>query len=344
MHAALEATWNSVSTGSPRSMWRSAANRASKDAWGKRLNNKLSSLSPDAASPRSPVRDSLLKDSPQRSPSSRAAMASATSTESAPEKRTVGLPPSGGKHAAGLAISFDRVEKRFGSLVALRNVTLEIPAGEFVALLGPNGAGKTTLLRIAALLMNPSSGHVRFPSSSEAASSAAGGTNSNADAPKKLIAMVGHNTLLYDELTAAENLKLFAQLYDLQNIPDRVAQALDACGLASRAKSIVRTFSRGMRQRLSIARALLPAPQLLLLDEPAAGLDRQGLAWFSATLARLRAQGATVLMSTHARNESLDLATRAVSLSAGRVERDTGAGADPRPFLAALRAENSPEN
>jgi heme exporter protein A len=283
--------------------------------WISALNNKLFSLPPDTSAP---------------APSLCAAAASADSANSS-------------YAPAGLKISFDRVEKRFGSLVALRNVTLEILAGEFVALLGPNGAGKTTLLRIAALLMNPTSGRVRFPSASSTAGHANKSDAPDA-APKKLIAMVGHNTLLYDELTAAENLKLFAQLYDLRDINDRIAQALDACGLASRAKSIVRTFSRGMRQRLSIARALLPGPQLLLLDEPAAGLDRQGLAWFSATLARLRSQGATVLMSTHARNESLDLATRAISLSAGRVEHDTGAGGDPRPFLAALRNENSPGN
>jgi heme exporter protein A len=230
--------------------------------------------------------------------------------------------------ADGLGISFEKVEKRFGALVALRGVTLAITPGEFVALLGPNGAGKTTLLRIAAQLMTPTGGRIVFASA-----------DANGEAPKQRIAMVGHSTLLYDDLTAAENLKLFAQLYGLDDVGTRAGRALDSCGLASRADSIVRTFSRGMRQRLSIARALLTSPRLLLLDEPAAGLDRQGLGWLGETLARLRTDGATVLVSTHARYESLDLATRAVFLTNGRVERDSGAGGDPRPLLAALRAE-----
>jgi len=229
--------------------------------------------------------------------------------------------------AAGLAVAFEKVEKRFGSLIALRSVSLEIAPGEFVALLGHNGAGKTTLLRITASLMSPTNGRVRFPG-------VASGTS-----PKSFIGMVGHSTLLYDELTAAENLSLFAQLYGLTGIPERVEQGLAACGLASRAGSIVRNFSRGMRQRLAIARALLHSPRLLLLDEPAAGLDRQGAAWFAETLACLRQSGATIIMSTHARNESLDLATRAVSIASGRVELDSGSGGDPRTILAALRAE-----
>ena len=239
---------------------------------------------------------------------------------------------------SGLGISFQGIEKRFGSLAALRGVSLEIQSGEFVALLGHNGAGKTTLLRIAALLMKPSRGSVSFNSAAKTRNSATPGVYREFQ-PKSAIGLVGHSTLLYDELTAAENLNLFAKLYDLGDVEIRVKTSLADCGLESRSGSLVRNFSRGMRQRLAIARALLPAPTLLLLDEPAAGLDRQGLDWFSAKLTKLKQAGCTILMSTHARNESLDLATRAVSLAAGSIQQDSGSAGDPRPLLAALRAE-----
>jgi heme exporter protein A len=235
--------------------------------------------------------------------------------------------------ARSRGLSFAGIEKRFGSFVALRGITLQIHPGEFVALLGPNGAGKTTLLRIAALLASPTRGTVQFTD---------GAKSHRASDPleaKRQLGMVGHSTLLYDDLSAAENLTLFAQLYSLDDVSVRVSNALKSCGLDSRAGSLVRTFSRGMRQRLAIARALLHDPRVLLLDEPAAGLDRQGLAWFAGTLERLRSDGCTVLMSTHARNESLELATRAVVLAAGTVQDDSGAQGDPRPLLASLRVD-----
>ena len=222
------------------------------------------------------------------------------------------------------------MEKRYGAFFALRRVSLTIQPGESVALLGHNGSGKTTLLKMAAMLVRPSHGHVTFP----------GAGTMSADAVRPRIGMVGHNTMVYDELTADENLVFFAKLYGLDEPKKRAAAALDEAGLANRASDLVRTFSRGMRQRLAIARALLSSPGLLLFDEPAAGLDKQGSTWLSATLHRLCAEGRTILMSTHARNEDLDIFSRAVLLAGGRVEQETGAGGNPRALFDELRASN----
>lgn len=228
-----------------------------------------------------------------------------------------------------LGISFDRVEKRYGSLVALRKVTVQFSPGEFVVLLGPNGAGKTTLLKMAALLVRPTSGRISFP----------GNGSPSPEAAKNAIGMVAHNILLYDELSAAENLTFFARFYGLENPSERVTASLEACGLSHRANDLVRTFSRGMRQRLAVARALLHRPGLLLLDEPTAGLDRQGIAWFTQTIEKLHAAGCTILMSTHGRTDSLEFANRALLLGGGRIQTDTGREGDPKPLLAMLGAE-----
>jgi heme exporter protein A len=235
---------------------------------------------------------------------------------------------------SGMGITFHNITKRYGALFALRDVNLVIGIGECVSLLGPNGSGKTTLLRTAALLSRPSTGRMDFTNGS----SASPGEALAPLAIKRRIGFVAHHTLLYDELTAEENLLLFARLYDLARPREAAAAALTGTGLTSRGKDPVRTFSRGMRQRLAIARAVLPSPELLLLDEPATGLDATGQRWLSETVAGLRATGCTVVMSTHRRTDAHHLVTRAVRLAAGRIADDSGSHGEPSSVLTAAFA------
>src|SRR5258706_113098 len=157
--------------------------------------------------------------------------------------------------------------KSFGLRPALRDVNFNVASGSIVALLGPNGSGKTTLLRLLSGLSRPTAGSITV-----------GGWNlpREAAAVRAQLGVVAHLPLLYDDLTAAENLHFFAQLYGLQQPASRIATVLDRVGLTRRANELVRTFSRGMQQRLAIARAILHNPAVLLLDEPYTGLDVSG--------------------------------------------------------------------
>jgi heme exporter protein A len=224
------------------------------------------------------------------------------------------------QHSTGL--EFSAVEKRYGGLYALRRLTLEISPGECVVLAGRNGSGKTTLLRIAAQLVRPTSGTLGFTA------------NISANGRDFRPGYVAHATMVYDELSAEENLLLFAKLQQVENPESRVESLLQDVGLYDRRASPLRTFSRGMRQRVAIARALLNSPAILLLDEPATGLDPLGVSWLAAKLFELHRSGCTIIVSLHGESELASLATRAIQLEAGSVVADTFAGASLHSILA----------
>jgi len=179
-------------------------------------------------------------------------------------------------------IELRRLTKAFGSKYALRGVDLRVMPGESLVIFGPNGAGKTTLIRILSSLSRPSSGTVHI-----------GGLNlaTHADGIRRYLGVVSHAPLLYDSLTAEENLRFFAGLYSVPNAEPRIAAMLEQVGLTSRRHDLVRTYSRGMVQRLAIARALLHDPAVLLLDEPDTGLDPQAAEMLHGLLVALSAGG-----------------------------------------------------
>ncbi|HJW84509.1 MAG TPA: heme ABC exporter ATP-binding protein CcmA [Anaerolineae bacterium] len=203
--------------------------------------------------------------------------------------------------------------KQFGPFLALRGLDFSVAAGEFVSLLGPNGAGKTTLLRILATLSRPTHGTV----------SIAGHTlPRGADDVRRQIGFLSHQPLLYGELTAEENLRFFAKMYNLDESGPRIDALLDQVDLAERRRDRVRTFSRGMQQRLAIARALLHDPRVVLLDEPFTGLDPDASDQLSATLRGLQDGRRAVVMTTHDLDRGLALSDRALVIARGRLAHE----------------------
>lgn len=208
------------------------------------------------------------------------------------------------------------LQKAFGRHRVLRGIDLAIPAGSAIALYGPNGAGKTTLLRILATLSRPTGGSVRVAGVDIAA---------NPEGIRQHLGLVGHAPLLYDDLSAVENLGFYARLYGLPAADARIADLLQRVGLYERRRDLVRTFSRGMVQRLAIARALLHDPAILLLDEPDTGLDPQAAERMTALLRELGGSARTILMTTHHLERGLDLADRVLILAGGRMVFDASA-------------------
>jgi len=205
-------------------------------------------------------------------------------------------------------IEVKKLIKRFGLKNILRGLDFSVASGEFVALLGPNGAGKTTFLRILATLSRPSMGYVKV---------AGHQLPGEAAQVRARLGVVSHMPLLYPDLTAEENLRFYAQMYGIANYQSRISEVLEMVGLENRRKDLVRTFSRGMQQRLAIGRAVIHDPEVMLFDEPYTGLDQDASEMLDEVLRSVAAEGRTVVMTSHDLARAEDLATRFDILSRG---------------------------
>ena len=211
-------------------------------------------------------------------------------------------------------IEVKKLVKRFGLKTVLRGLDFDVQPGEFVALLGPNGAGKTTFLRILASLSSPSMGQVNI---------AGYNLPKQAAAVRARLGVVSHLPLLYNDLTAEENLLFYARMYGIQNSGERITEVLEMVGLKKRRLDLVRTFSRGMQQRLAIGRAVLHDPDVMLFDEPYTGLDQDASSMLDEVLQTVAQQGRTVVMTSHDLARTEDLATRFDILSRGVISAST---------------------
>ncbi len=214
---------------------------------------------------------------------------------------------------AGLAVQIRGLSKRYDERWVLSDINLSIPTGSYLTLLGANGAGKSTLLHTLAMLNPATSGELMLF-----------GKSANRPSPglRARIGVIGHQPMLYRDLSVMENLVFFGKLYGVSRPAQRAAELLERVGLADRASSMVKTFSRGMIQRLSIARALMHAPDLMLADEPFSGLDVPSVQAVSELLRELHADGKTVILTNHDVRQSLELAQRVVVLRCGSVVCD----------------------
>ena len=217
--------------------------------------------------------------------------------------------------------------KSFGHRQALKGIDLSVARGEFLVLFGPNGAGKTTLLRILAGLGRPTAGRVVLEGIDLAA---------EPGEVRRKIGVISHQTFVYDDLTAEENLKFFGRMYDVPRLDERIAEVLNQVGLSQRAQDRARTFSRGLQQRLSIARAVLHNPPILLLDEPDTGLDERAAEMLHTVVRGLEGQQRTVVLTTHHFERGLAMATRVCLLVEGRLAHD---GPADGLTIETLRAE-----
>jgi heme exporter protein A len=208
------------------------------------------------------------------------------------------------------ALEADDIRKTFGHFMALAGITLNVERGEFLALFGRNGAGKTTFLKVAATLVRHTHGKLRIE-----------GVDIS-EQPEKArlhIGFLSHNTYLYRDLNPTENLRFFARLYGIKDPNSRIESLLDRVGLRRRASDPVRAFSRGLHQRLGIARVMLHDPSLILLDEPYTGLDANAVEVLNQMLDEASAAGKTIILTTHDLEQGLRAATKAAIIDKGNV-------------------------
>jgi heme exporter protein A len=227
-------------------------------------------------------------------------------------------------------IKVRKLVKTFGVKPVLRGLDFDVESGEFVALLGPNGAGKTTFLRILATLSRPKVGHVLV-----------GGYQlpAQAAAVRRRLGVVSHQPLLYGDLSAEENLHFYARMYALKEAESRITEVLKMVGLYRRRRDLVREFSRGMQQRLAIARSILHDPQILLFDEPHTGLDQDAATMLDGLLREIASGGRTVVMTSHDLPRAAMLADRVDILSRGVIARSIRKDSEEIGDLAAIYRE-----
>ena len=225
--------------------------------------------------------------------------------------------------ANGAVVATESLSRSFGTRRAVDGVTLAVAAGEALALFGPNGAGKTTLLRILGGLLRPTSGKARIGDVT-----LPGGPD-----VRRRVGVISHQSLLYDALTARENVEFAARLYGVPDPVGRSAEALERMRIIDRADTPVRALSRGLKQRVSVARAIVHAPSVVLADEPFTGLDVAGAKALASLLTELRDAGAALILVTHNIDEGLGLATRAAIMDRGKLVRsETRSDIEPSSF------------
>ena len=224
-------------------------------------------------------------------------------------------------------IETQRLVKTFGLKPVLRGLDFSVEHGEFVALVGPNGAGKTTFLRILATLSRPSMGEVRV---------AGHPLPARATAVRRCLGVVTHQPLLYGDMTADENLRFYGRMYSVRNLQQRIEDVLEMVGLIALRRDRVRQFSRGMQQRLSIGRAILHDPRILLFDEPYTGLDQEAAVMLDGVLHEVATRGRTMVMTSHDLTRATDLADRVDILHKGKIAASIRRGEVDLAELTAL--------